>query len=56
MGAEPSNDTVASLLAEIADVGTDPRRGGYSRPGYSTAEHELREWFVAHGSRRGLDV
>ena len=56
MGLEASGDTVASLLAEIADVGTDPRRGGYSRPGYSTAEHELREWFVAHGSRRGLDV
>jgi len=50
------SDSVAGLLAEIADVGRDRVRGGYSRPGYSTAEHELREWFVAHAERRGLDV
>ena len=56
MGLEASGDTVASLLAEIADVGADPRRGGYSRPVYSSAEHELREWFVAHATKRGLDV
>ena len=49
-------DTVTSLLAEIAAVGTDPARGGYSRPVHSPAETELREWFVAHASRRGLDV
>lgn len=49
-------DTVASLMAEIADVGTDPVRGGYSRPVYSTAELDLRSWFVAHAERRGLDV
>jgi len=49
-------DTVASLMAEIADLGTDPRRGGYSRPVYSTAELDLRAWFVAHAERRGLDV
>jgi N-carbamoyl-L-amino-acid hydrolase len=49
-------DTVASLMAEIADVGTDPTRGGYSRPVYSTAELDLRSWFVAHAERRGLDV
>jgi N-carbamoyl-L-amino-acid hydrolase len=49
-------DTVASLLSEIAAVGTDPARGGYSRPVYSTAELDLRSWFVAHAERRGLDV
>ncbi|WP_328531358.1 allantoate amidohydrolase [Nocardioides sp. NBC_00368] len=49
-------DTVASLMAEIADVGTDPSRGGYSRPVYSTAELDLRSWFVEHAERRGLDV
>jgi beta-ureidopropionase / N-carbamoyl-L-amino-acid hydrolase len=49
-------DTVASLMAEIADVGTDPARGGYSRPVYSTAELDLRSWFVEHAERRGLDV
>jgi N-carbamoyl-L-amino-acid hydrolase len=48
--------SVARLLAEIAGVGTDARRGGYTRPVYSTAERELREWFVAQASTRGLDV
>ncbi|WP_244928967.1 allantoate amidohydrolase [Nocardioides sp. W7] len=50
------SDTVAGLLAEIADVGRDPQRGGYSRLVHSSAEHELREWFVAHAERRGLEV
>jgi N-carbamoyl-L-amino-acid hydrolase len=49
-------DTVVGLLAEIADVGTDPVRGGYTRPVWSGAERDLREWFVAHAVRRGLDV
>jgi len=47
---------VADLLREIGTVGTDPARGGYSRPGYSDAELTLREWFVDHAGRRGLDV
>lgn len=47
---------VADLLREIATVGTDPTRGGYSRPVYSDAELTLREWFVDHAGRRGLDV
>ncbi len=49
-------DTVMSLLAEIADVGTDAQRGGYSRPVWSSAELDLRSWFVEHAERRGLDV
>jgi beta-ureidopropionase / N-carbamoyl-L-amino-acid hydrolase len=44
------------LLADIADVGRDPRRGGYSRHGFDRAELELREWFTAEAARRGLDV
>ncbi len=51
-----SGDTVVSLLSEIAGIGADRTRGGYSRPVYSTAELELREWFIAHAERRGLDV
>lgn len=50
------SDTVASLLAEIADVGRDPVRGGYSRPVSSRAELDLRTWFASHAARRGLDV
>ena len=47
---------VGSLLASIEDVGRDVRRGGYSRPVYSTAELDLRAWFEAEAQRRGLDV
>jgi N-carbamoyl-L-amino-acid hydrolase len=51
-----TRDTVVSLLDEIAGIGRDQRRGGYSRPVYSTAELELREWIVGQAERRGLDV
>lgn len=51
-----SPDTVSGLLAEIADVGRDRQRGGYSRPVFSTAERDLGGWFTAHAERRGLDV
>jgi len=49
-------DSVTSLLSEIAGVGTDAQRGGYSRPVWSSAELDLRTWFVEHAGRRGLDV
>lgn len=48
--------SVVSLMGSIADVGRDPTRGGYSRPVYSTAELDLRSWFVEAAQRRGLDV
>jgi N-carbamoyl-L-amino-acid hydrolase len=50
------SDTVTSLLAEIAATGTDAERGGYTRPVYSTAELDLRSWFLGHAAKRGLDV
>jgi N-carbamoyl-L-amino-acid hydrolase len=43
-------------LAEIADVGRDRVRGGYSRHLFEPADLELREWFVARAIRTGLDV
>ncbi|MBB5955225.1 N-carbamoyl-L-amino-acid hydrolase [Saccharothrix tamanrassetensis] len=43
-------------LADIADVGRDARRGGYSRHGFDRVELELRAWFVEEATRRGLDV
>ena len=45
-----------SGLADLADVGRDSKRGGYSRHGFDRAELELREWFVAEAGRRGLSV
>ena len=48
--------SVSTLLDSIDGVGRDARRGGYSRPVYSVAESELREWFAAEAGRRGLAV
>lgn len=46
----------ADLLAELAEIGRDPVRGGYSRPGLGEAELELRSWFIEQATRRGLEV
>ncbi|WP_026426199.1 allantoate amidohydrolase [Actinokineospora inagensis] len=43
-------------LDDIARIGADPRRGGYSRHGYDRAELELRTWFTEEAGRRGLGV
>ena len=47
---------MGDLLADIADVGRDAKRGGYSRHAFAPAELELRQWFTAEAVRRGLDV
>ncbi|MGI5504826.1 allantoate amidohydrolase [Lentzea sp. CA-135723] len=44
------------MLDQIADVGKDSKRGGYSRHGYNKPELELRHWFVEQAVRRGLNV
>jgi beta-ureidopropionase / N-carbamoyl-L-amino-acid hydrolase len=48
--------SAVDLLSSLSDVGRDPRRGGYSRPVFSTAELDLRSWFVTEAERRGLSV
>lgn len=45
-----------SLWREIADIGRDTARGGYSRHVFDDAELALREWFRQAAGRRGLDV
>lgn len=55
-GAAGGRGSVAGMLREIAAVGADPARGGFSRAGYSDADRELREWFTGHAEARGLDV
>lgn len=52
----PVPSTVNSLMAAIADTGRDTRRGGYSRPVYSTPELDLREWFTTEATARGLEL
>ncbi|PVE18447.1 allantoate amidohydrolase [Arthrobacter sp. Bz4] len=48
--------TVSDMLGAISDVGRDSVRGGYSRPVFSMAELELREWFTAEATKLGLEV
>src|SRR5580698_505159 len=47
---------VVDLLAEIADVGRDRVRGGYSRHVFEPAELELRAWFAGRAAALGLEV
>ncbi len=47
---------VVELLAEIADVGRDLVRGGYSRHLFEPSELELRAWFRGHCDDLGLTV
>ncbi|MBB4685899.1 allantoate amidohydrolase [Amycolatopsis jiangsuensis] len=48
--------SAGELLGQIADVGRDTRRGGYSRHAFDAPERELRTWFVERAQRLGLDV
>ncbi|KIC57912.1 allantoate amidohydrolase [Microbacterium hominis] len=48
--------TVTALLAAISGIGRDARSGGYARPVFSTAERDLRDWFVGEAAQRGLEV
>ncbi|MFV0434892.1 MAG: allantoate amidohydrolase [Leucobacter sp.] len=56
MTQQHPNPRVTPLMRDIADVGRDAKRGGYSRPVFSHPEIELREWFLAEAARRGLDI
>lgn len=54
--AETSGWTVTGLLAEIAHIGRDTERGGYTRPGFSAVEAQLRGWFIQRAEELGLGV
>ena len=45
-----------ALQADLAGIGRDRHRGGYSRHGFDDADLVLREWFVHQAERRGLDT
>ncbi|MCW4466776.1 allantoate amidohydrolase [Glutamicibacter sp. MNS18] len=53
---DTQNTTVTELMAQISGTGQDRTRGGYTRPVYSTAELDLRAWFIEQATRRGLGV
>ncbi|MFD0361450.1 allantoate amidohydrolase [Nocardia sp. GCM10030253] len=44
------------LLGQIADVGRDVGRGGYSRHVFDDSELALRQWFIEQAGLRGLAV
>ncbi|QXQ10052.1 allantoate amidohydrolase [Paeniglutamicibacter sp. Y32M11] len=48
--------TVTGLMGQISETGRDALRGGYTRPVYSHAEIELRDWFIEQAQSRGLSV
>jgi N-carbamoyl-L-amino-acid hydrolase len=43
-------------LADLADIGRDAKRGGYSRHGFDRAEAEMRSWFFEQSTRHSLDA
>ena len=47
---------VVELLGEIAGIGRDDVRGGYSRHVFEPAELALRAWFTGRAEALGLDV
>ena len=55
VGSEGSWDVI-DLLGEIADIGVDLVRGGYSRPVFEPAEMRLRAWFTGRAQALGLVV
>ncbi|MEQ6897450.1 allantoate amidohydrolase [Microbacterium sp. KR10-403] len=48
--------TVTDRLAEIADIGRDAERGGYSRHLLDATDASLRDWFRRSASALGLAV
>lgn len=45
-----------SAWSELAGVGRDHLRGGFSRHVFDDAEMQLRRWFAEQSQRRGLEV
>jgi N-carbamoyl-L-amino-acid hydrolase len=46
----------ASAWSDLAGIGRDHLRGGYSRHVFDDADMLLRSWFTEQAQRRGLDV
>ncbi|GAB1820800.1 allantoate amidohydrolase [Herbidospora sp. RD11066] len=42
------------MLADIEQIGRNPRTGGYRRDAWSPADMELRAWFTQEAGQRGL--
>ena len=51
-----SESTFEQLWSAIADIGRDPRTGGYRRFAWTEADLRMREWFSGECRSRGLDL
>lgn len=45
-----------AMWGELAEIGRDPRTGGYRRHAWNAADLACREWFAASAADRGLEV
>lgn len=45
-----------AMWAELAEIGRDPIRGGYSRHVFDDADRQLRQWFTQAAAARDLEV
>ncbi|GAB3076402.1 allantoate amidohydrolase [Pedococcus soli] len=45
-----------SMWADLQPVGRSAASGGYRRFAWTREDHDLREWFAAEATRRGLDL
>ena len=56
-GSTPGDGSrFASAWSDLAGIGRDQLRGGFSRHVFDDAEMQLRAWFVEQAQRRGLEV
>ncbi len=53
---DPNAGRFLSMWSDLAGIGRDKLRGGYSRHGFDDADLQLREWFGEAAGHRGLDV
>ncbi|AZI57508.1 allantoate amidohydrolase [Nakamurella antarctica] len=56
IAAGSQNSRFTSTWSDLAAIGRDQTRGGYSRHLFDDAEMALRSWFVEQAQRRGLEV
>lgn len=52
----PARKAFEKTWEEIAEVGRNPRSGGYERAALGSADLQLREWFSAQAAARGMAV